>query len=435
MLNYYRIFFVKSVSFASENYLPRVRLRCIYLLLIMKGFVKRNRVIVFLSVFTLFISGCQSKYPGVPEEYFNLLDSALIKAQDNAVNIVSVLKDTPKEQKIAAAFLIAYMPEKDLQTLSSEFISDQVNGAWKVRNEFEWCRSLPDSIFLNEVLPYFSLDEKRDNWREDFYNKFAPLVQDCKNVYDAIDAVNRNIKSVLNVEYNTKRSIVNISPFQAMEENMATCTGLSFLLVDAFRSVGIPARVVGTPLWTNMRGNHNWVEVWVDGKWYFTEYYPDKLNQSWFLADAGKADPQKPIHWIYASSYKPGNTYFLRVWDRNAKDINAVNVTERYIRLYQKQLEELKEDELLVDVVLYNRKGDESAANRVHEKVTVWNSDKQVDFGFTPQPTDDLNRFLKFRLKKNTSYRLEFAGSFGDKKERMIETGEKSENVIKLFQE
>ena len=401
----------------------------------MKGFMKRNSIVFILSVFILFISGCQSKYPGIPEQYHSLLDTALVRAGENAANIHRVLTDTPKKQKEAAAFLIAYMPEKDLKTLSAEFIADQIHGAWKVRKEFDWCRNLPDSIFLNEVLPYCSLDEKRDNWREDFYEKFAPLVQHCTSIYEAIDSVNQNIKEVLNVEYNTKRSIVNISPFQAMKENMATCTGLSFLLVDAFRSVGIPARIAGTPLWTNMRGNHNWVEVWIDGKWYFTEYYPDKLNKSWFLSDAGKADPQKPIHWIYAASYKPGDTYFLRVWDRDAKDINAVNVTDRYIRLYQQQLQQLKDDELLIDVVLYKKSGNESAANRVHEKVTVWNGDKQVDFGFTPLPTDDLNKFLKFRLKKNTAYRLEFAGANGETKKQTLETGAQSDEVIKLVQE
>ena len=401
----------------------------------MKVNMKSNRFLFTLGIFILLVSGCQSKYPGMPAMYHSLLDSALVKAGSNAADIERVLTDIPKDQKEAAAFLIAYMPEKDLKTLSAEFIADQIHGAWKVRNEFDWCRNLPDSIFLNEVLPYCSLDEKRDNWREDFYEKFAPLVRNCKNAYEAIDSVNRNIKNVVNVEYNTKRSVVNISPFQAMNENMATCTGLSFLLVDAFRSVGIPARIAGTPLWTNMRGNHSWVEVWIDGKWYFTEYYPDKLNKSWFLADAGKADPQKPIHWIYAASYKPGDTYFQRVWDRDAKDINAVNVTDRYIQLYQEQLQRLKDDELLIDVVLYKKPVDESAANRVHEKVTVWNGDKQVDFGFTPLSTDDLNKFLKFRLKKNTAYHLEFAGANGETKKQTLETGDKSEEVIKLVQE
>jgi hypothetical protein len=240
----------------------------------------------------------------------------------------------------------------------------------------------------------------------------------------------------LGVEYNTKRSAVNISPFQAIKEQMATCTGLSFLLVNAFRSVGIPARIAGTPLWTNMRGNHSWVEVWIDGEWYFTEYYPDALNKSWFLADAGKADPQKPVHWIYAASYKPADTHYPLVWDRESKEIHAVNVTDRYIRLYEEQLvgQELKEDEILVDLVLYKNEKEQNAQGRISERILVFEGENQLDFGYSPLPTDDLNKFLKFRLKKDSTYRLEFAGADGQTKSKTIDTGN-LEGEIKLFRD
>ncbi|MCF6331668.1 MAG: transglutaminase-like domain-containing protein [Draconibacterium sp.] len=396
-----------------------------------------RRFITLLIVASVLVVGCQSKYHGVPNEYRSLLDTAYLNAGDNAEQIFAALENSPKEQKEAAAFLIAFMPESDLKTLSTAFISDQIKGAFRVCDEFGWCKNLPDSIFLNEVLPYFSLDENRDNWREDYYNRFSKYVQNCKTIYEAIDSVNLNIRDELNVDYNTKRSIVNISPFQAEKENMATCTGLSFLLVDAFRSVGIPARLAGTPLWTNMRGNHSWVEVWIDGEWFFTEYYPDALNKSWFLADAGKADPEKPVHWIYATSYKTTGMYFPRVWKKDAKDINGVNVTERYIRLYQEQLlgQKLNEDELLVDVVLYKNPGSESAVNRVSEEITVWNVDKKVVFGFTPMPTDDLNKFLIFKLKKNVSYRFEFPDAEGNKKSETIEFGNDPDKIVKLIQQ
>ncbi|MGM0620224.1 MAG: transglutaminase-like domain-containing protein [Bacteroidota bacterium] len=396
-----------------------------------------KRTLLFAVAFTMILFSCQSEYQGVPGEYHSLLDSAFVKAGDNANELNLALEQTQKKHKEAAAFLIAYMPERDLKTLSADFILDQVQGAWRAREEFEWCRNLPDSVFLNEVLPYYNLDENRDNWRDDFYNRFAPLVQECENIYQAIDSVNFNIMDELGVEYNTKRSAVNISPFQAIKEQMATCSGLSFLLVDAFRSVGIPARIAGTPLWTNMRGNHSWVEVWIDGEWYFTEYYPDALNKSWFLADAGKADPEKPVHWIYAASYKPAATHYPLVWDRDSKSIHAHNVTDRYIQLYQENLEsqELADDELLVNVVLYRSVDVEPAQGRVSEKVTVWEGDEQIDFGYTPQPVDDLNKFLKFRLKKNQTYRLEFAGTADDTISTEISTGDELEEVIKLYQE
>lgn len=193
---------------------------------------------------------------------------------------------------------------------------------------------------------------------------------------------------------------------------MATCTGLSFLLVNAFRSVGIPARIAGTPMWTNMRGNHSWVEVWINGEWYFTEYYPDGLNKSWFVADAGRADIQNPKHWIYAASYKPSQTYYPLVWDRASTEIHAENVTERYIRLYEKQMEKekLMEDELWAEIVLYTS----STSNvRVSRKITIKSKDKEVDFGYSPSATDDLNKYLKVRLKKSTPYTLEYTDEQG----------------------
>lgn len=395
-----------------------------------------KNIFVFAILASLFLLSCQTKYTGVPKQYHSLLDSAFMMAGDNSGQILTALENSSKEQKEAAAFLISWMPKKDLQTLTSDFISDQIQGAFKVRNEFEWCKNLPDSIFLNEVLPYYSLDEKRDNWRNEYYERFSKYVKNCKTIYEAIDSVNLNIRDELKVDYNTGRSIVNISPFQAEKENMATCTGLSFLLVDAFRSVGIPARIAGTPLWTNLRGNHNWVEVWIDGEWYFTEYYPDALNKSWFLADAGKADPENPIHWIYAASYKPADTYFMRVWKEGAKDINGVNVTDRYIRLYQQELagSVITDDEILVDVVLYKKAGSENAANRISEKITVWEDKDKVVFGFTPSATDDLNKYLKFKLKKNTNYRFEFKDINDNHKSQNIKIEKTEDSVILLSQ-
>ena len=58
-----------------------------------------------------------------------------------------------------------------------------------------------------------------------------------------------------------------------MRQGMASCTGLSILLVDALRSVGIPARFAGTASWHDDRGNHSWTEVRLDDGWHFTEFY------------------------------------------------------------------------------------------------------------------------------------------------------------------
>ncbi|GAA4303066.1 transglutaminase domain-containing protein [Aestuariibaculum suncheonense] len=394
--------------------------------------------LILSLIITTTLLGCQSKYPDVPENYYALLDSALVKANTNAPEILKALTDAPKNQKEGMAFLISYMPERDLISLKADFLLENAEYAYKARERFPWCKTLPDSIFFNEVLPYINVAETRDPWRKDFYERFSKYVEYETNLKDAIFSIAKPINKEVNVEYNIKRSIVDSSPKEAMAENMATCTGLSIILTDAFRAVGIPSRLAGTPMWTNMKGNHTWCEVYIDNEWKFIEYYPDDLNKSWFLADAGKADPNNPLHWIYAVSYKPTGQYYyagraakfllreldttmldsvtiskLREWKRRADKsndkpyIHGVNVTQRYIDLYEKSLADskLEEDELMSNIVVFKNDNTSTSDARLDCRVDIYLDDKIVDFGYSPRPTDDMNKFLKIKLKKNTKYK------------------------------
>jgi len=100
-------------------------------------------------------------------------------------------------------------------------------------------------------------------------------------------------------------------PMSIINFGYASCTGVSILYVDALRSVGIPARVAGTPAWNGVTPsldvNHNWVEVYLgvdpdctadcgDG-WYINEAYPagpgetfDNPCDKWFC-NAEKFNP------------------------------------------------------------------------------------------------------------------------------------------------
>jgi len=294
---------------------------------------------------------------------------------------------------------------------------------------------LPDSVFLNEVLPYANISEDRDRWRPDFYERFSKYAKDKDNMVAALMDIAHNIPKEVDVEYNTKRSRVDISPLQAMKEHMATCSGLSILLTDAYRSVGIPSRLAGTAMWTNYKGNHTWSEVWLDGEWKFIEYYVDTLDQSWFVADAGKADPDNMLHWIYAASYKPtGLPYYAAVdgpYVANVVDLSKLpeemrpryermktraqevkpyiwghNVTQRYIDLYENSIKNstLSEDELLGNVVVFANNNTTSSESRLSCRVDIQKDGEKLNFGYSPRKTDDLNHFLQFKLRKNTSY-------------------------------
>lgn len=212
-----------------------------------------------LGLFMLCLLACtENKYAGIPEKYHALLDQALVKAGDNATELTAALKNAPDNQKEGMAFLIAYMPERDLKELTADFLLENTAYAYQAREKYVWAREIPDTVFLNDVLPYVSLNETREGWRKEFYERFGKYVQHCKTIFEAIDSVNRNVRDEVLVDYNTKREKPDQSPFESMRQHMASCTGLSILLTDAFRAVGIPSRVAGTPNWHDERGNHNW---------------------------------------------------------------------------------------------------------------------------------------------------------------------------------
>ncbi|MDP6679779.1 MAG: transglutaminase domain-containing protein, partial [Verrucomicrobiota bacterium] len=263
-------------------------------------------------------------------------ETALSKAGDNRAELEAFVAEAKKAHgdpgQRAAVFLIEGMPEADLKRLDREFLTENLNYAMKARAEFPWCAKLPEELFFNDVLPYASLDETRERWRPDFFEKCRKLVAKAATPTEAVQALNSQLFNLINVHYNTGRKKPNQSPAESIAQSRATCTGLSIILVDACRSVGVAARVVGTPLWTNKRGNHTWTEIWDDG-WHFTgsdEYNASGLNRGWFVGAASKADNADWRHAIYATSWKKTGTRFPMVWDIEATQVNAFDVTDRY---------------------------------------------------------------------------------------------------------
>ena len=390
-----------------------------------------------LMLFALFLSSCTGgKYAGVPEKYHDLIDQTMVKASDNAKELEKALNEVPAEQKEGMAFLLAYMPERDAKELTADFLLEHVTYAYKARAAHEWAQAVPEEVFFNDVLPYASLNEKREAWRKDFYERFSKYVTSCKTIEEAIDSVNKNIRDEVNVDYNTKREKPDQAPFESMRQHMASCSGLSILLTDAFRAVGIPSRVAGTPAWHDNRGNHNWSEVYVNGKWHFTEYYPsDALDKSWFLADAGKAIKEDLEKAVYASSFKPADAYFPLVWDMDIRYVHAENVTDRYTALYRSYLSSIASDgdHVALKVMVYKDKDHaKDSGDRVATNMDVFKGKDQMGGGRSAGPTQDMNDVLTFMLEKNQTYTVKYVDGTGAMKSQQVKMGTDGQ-TIKLY--
>jgi transglutaminase-like putative cysteine protease len=261
------------------------------------------------------------------------VDARLEGAKDNREQIVGVLNGVAEGRRAGAAFLVENMPERDLRSLSADFLLENLNLAYDAWQAAPWHAAVSEELFLNDVLPYVCTTEARDPWRAQLADLCKPLVAECRTPGEAALVLNEKLFPLVKVRYDTARRRPDQSPAETMESGIATCTGLSILLVDACRSVGVPARVAGTPLWANMRGNHTWVEAW-DGDWHFLgAAEPDKagLDHGWFVHDASQAKRDVPRHAIYATSFRRTGLAFPMVWSRGDDDsVQAVNVTDRY---------------------------------------------------------------------------------------------------------
>lgn len=383
------------------------------------------------------LSACSSgRYAGVPKEYHALIDRTIATAGDNAKELKKALKEVPRNEREGMAFLISYMPERDARSLSADFLLENVEYAYKARAEFPWAKEVPDSVFLNDVVAYANLNENRESWRKDFYERFKKYVAPCKTMREAIDSVNKNVRDELLVDYNTKREKPDQAPYESMRQHMASCSGLSILLTDAFRAVGIPSRVAGTPAWHDDRGNHNWNEVWIDGQWRFTEYYPsDDLDQSWFLTDAGKAVKEDVRKAIYAASFKPTGSYFPLVWDEDIRYVHAENVTDRYTSLYRAQLAAMPADgsHVALRVMVFKDKDHaEASGDRVATNLDVFKGEKQLYGGRSTGATQDMNDVLTFNVEKNQQYIIKYMNGKGEMQTQTVDVGDET-TTLKLY--
>ena len=341
----------------------------------------------------------------LPAEYKQLVCDSLLKAGKNAGELAKVLNGVAPNHLEAAAFLIAYMPKSDLKTISSDLLLDNIKYAYQAAEATKW-QGIDKATFFNDVLPYACLDEVRVNWRKDLMDKFLPLVKDCKTPSEAAQMLNKELWDIVNVKYSTEREKPNQNPFESMASGIASCSGLSILLADACRSVGVPARVAGIVKWPHKDGNHNWVEIW-DDKWYVLGAWDgEDLDKVWFGPDVARAEKGSRYHGIFASSYKPTGSTYLCVWAPENCEIPSVEVTDRYLDIWK-----IKNIECETAFRVYDTDGKRIAANikisRNSENTTM------CQCGISKDETRDTNDTTSFKLIPGEKYTVEI--TYNDK--------------------
>lgn len=250
-----------------------------------------KRYLFIVILFILFVAD-SGKYYAAADGFKDKVEKRFLERKELAKNRGGKLfaifgNNLTKQEADALKFLYAYMPLSDLADYDGEFYLKQIRTALKARETFSWGRQVPDDIFRHFVLPCRVNNENLDTARCVFFEELKNRIINMP-MKDAALEVNHWCHEKVNYEGSDARTS---APLSTVKTSHGRCGEESTFAVTALRAVGIPARQVYTPRWASCDDNHAWVEVWIDGKWYYLgacEPEPE-LNMGWFTERARRA--------------------------------------------------------------------------------------------------------------------------------------------------
>ena len=170
------------------------------------------------------------------------------------------------EVALALKFLYTTMPLSDVGNYGvSSFLDYAEHGVFLWENS-PYVKKMPEEIFLNYILYHRINTEEILDCRSIFYEDLKDRIQG-KSMAEA--AIEINYWCAEKATYHTTDNRT-IAPINVYRCGNGRCGEESTFTISALRSAGIPARQVYAPFWSHCDDNHAWVELWCDGKWYFT---------------------------------------------------------------------------------------------------------------------------------------------------------------------
>jgi len=247
-------------------------------------------ILIILTFF--FAAGCSEQQLITDKEYQGTVESVFAEKQKLASNRKEELfdvfnRDLTASQTEALKFLFAFMPLSDLADYSGEFFLANTDVAIRSRNESPWGRKIPWDIFLHYVLPCRVNNENLDSFRIAFYDEIRERIRGMEMEQAAIE-INHWCHEKVTYQPSDSRTS---APLSTILSARGRCGEESTFTVSALRTAGIPARQVYTPRWAHTDDNHAWVEIWIDGQWYYMGACEPEpvLDLGWFTEPARRA--------------------------------------------------------------------------------------------------------------------------------------------------
>ena len=192
-----------------------------------------------------------------------------------------------EEEALLIKFFYGTMPLRDAGEYPFEIFLSYVRHALWLRKTIDWCKKLPEDLFVHDVLYYRINSEDISDCRSFFYEQLKDRIVGLDE-YQAAVEINYWCVEHATYEMADDRTA---GPMTMYRSGKGRCGEESTFTVTALRSVGLAACQVYTPRWAHCDDNHAWVEVWVNGEWHFLGACEpeEKLDRGWFTGPAGQA--------------------------------------------------------------------------------------------------------------------------------------------------
>jgi transglutaminase-like putative cysteine protease len=315
----------------------------------MKIFSKIITVLVLMLILS-----CSRNHLINDRQYLTATENAFNKKRQLAARRDSALFSVFKqklstEQSEALKFLYAYMPLNDLADYDGRFFLSNADISLKTRKAASWGKSIPDDIFLHYVLPYRINNENLDSFR---IKCFDEIINRIKGMDMTAAALEINHWCHEKVAYQAA-DIRTSAPLSTILSARGRCGEESTFTVAALRTAGIPARQVYTPRWAHTDDNHAWVEIWINGDWYYMGACEPEpvLDRGWFTEPARRA---MLIHTKSFGAYYGNENAITRT--NNFTDVNNLKKYAPVKKIVVKVTDMNNEpvDDAIVEYQLYN---------------------------------------------------------------------------------
>lgn len=202
-------------------------------------------------------------------------------------DVLSFIDGLTGHEQIFMKYLYAYMPLSDVGMYSVDVIYSYAKHGAFLFEQSKFSEKIELEYFLNYVLSHRINSEDITVCRPFFYELVWERVKDLSLV-DAILEVNQWCYEQATYRSTSERTA---SPLTVYYGGFGRCGEESTFLTTVLRSIGIASRQIYAPRWSHSDSNHAWVEVLVDGTWYYTGACEPKpiLNNGWFPYAASRA--------------------------------------------------------------------------------------------------------------------------------------------------